>query len=378
MGARRERSIPCDRCARETEKLQQLDFRVLGCAPDPRDPGFCIISFEEPDGVAVAVAAAAGPAGSAAAPALTATQQKTAQAIVNLFETGEVQGDYGQVTLIAGDTGHLTYGRSQTTLGSGNLGRLIDRYCANPGARFGVRLAPFLGSLAAKDVALDGDVRLHNILRASADDRVMRDTQDAFFDETYWQPARRAATQLGIASPLGVAVVYDSVVHGSWLRLRKATDESSGTTAALGERAWIAEYVATRRQWLAEHQRADLRATVYRMDALQRLIDQDLWGLELPLVVRGKEISSATLDASPPGCYDGPQPGTRALALQTPLHRGLDVRLLQLGLSDEGLDVRADGVFGQASMKCVRQYQAAHELPVTGTADIALLARLVG
>ena len=30
--------------------------------------------------------------------ALTATQKKTAQAIVNIFETGKVHGEYGQVT----------------------------------------------------------------------------------------------------------------------------------------------------------------------------------------------------------------------------------------------------------------------------------------
>ena len=48
---------------------------------------------------------------------LTITQKKTAQAIINIFETGVVLGNYGQVTLIDGDTGHLTFGRSQTTLG---------------------------------------------------------------------------------------------------------------------------------------------------------------------------------------------------------------------------------------------------------------------
>ena len=52
---------------------------------------------------------------------LTKTQKRTAQAIVNIFETGRVHGDYGQVTLLAGDTGHLTYGRAQTTLASANL-----------------------------------------------------------------------------------------------------------------------------------------------------------------------------------------------------------------------------------------------------------------
>lgn len=306
---------------------------------------------------------------------LTATQARTAQAIVNVFETGAALGHYGQVTLIEGDTGHLTYGRSQTTLGSGNLHQLLERYCANPGARFGPRLARWLPRLAARDVRLDRDLKLHNLLRACADDRVMRDTQDAFFDEGYWRPALRAATRAGIGTPLGVAVVYDSAVHGSWARMAATVRGSAGTR---GERAWIADYVRARRHWLASHPRADLRATVYRMDAFQRLIDLDQWGLELPLVVRGVEVSEVTLAGTPPGCYDGPAPGSRVLAVQAgaPLPRGLDVRLLQLGLSDQGADIRADGVFGRASADQVRRYQARHRLPATGIADVALIARL--
>ncbi len=64
---------------------------------------------------------------------LTDLQKRTAQAIVNIFETGRVRGDYAKVTLIPGDPGHLTYGRSQTTLASGNLHLLINA-CAHRGA----------------------------------------------------------------------------------------------------------------------------------------------------------------------------------------------------------------------------------------------------
>lgn len=307
---------------------------------------------------------------------LTATQARTAQAIVNLFETGQVLGEYGQVTLIEGDTGHLTFGRTQTTLGSGNLHRLVESYCANAGAGFGARLEPYLPRLAATDLSLDTDGKLHNLLRASADDAVMRETQDRFFDQFYWQPALRAAQRLGITSPLGTAVVYDSHVHGSWSRLRDRTTAAVGTPGTAGERRWIDGFVATRRRWLGTAARQDLRATVYRMDAFQRLIDLGFWGLELPLVVRGAEISAATLNATPPGCYTGPALGSRALALQSPLHRGLDVRLLQLALSERGADIRADGVYGQGSLRQVRAWQQANHLPATGIADIALIASL--
>jgi chitosanase len=308
---------------------------------------------------------------------LTATQQKTAKAIVNLFETSSVLGNYGGVTVLDGDTGHLSFGRSQTTLGSGNLYQLLQRYCANPGARFGAALQPFLPRFENKDFSLDHEQHLHNILRASADDHVMRETQDVFFDQVYWQPAQRLANQRGITTPLGVAVVYDSSVQGSWKLIQDRTNAQAGSLQSLGENAWIAAYVNTRRQWLGSHTRSDLRATVYRMEVFKRLIELNAWGLELPLVVRGEEVSLATLNATPRNCFDGPQPGSRALALQSPLLSGLDVRLLQLGLSREGIDVMADGVFGQGSVTAIKTYQKNQGLPASGIADAALITRLL-
>ena len=304
---------------------------------------------------------------------LTAIQKKTAEAIVNIFETGFVLGDYGNVTLIPGDTGHLTFGRSQTTLGSGNLFILLKQYCDSPIAHFSSVLKFFLPRFEKIDLSLDSETHLHNILRASADDFTMREIQDIFFDKTYWQPAERAATQLSIFSPLGVAVVYDSTVHGSFELIRDRTNLQVGPVTNAGEQKWISAYVSIRRDWLANHPRQDLRATVYRMDAMQHLIDLNEWNLELPLLVRGEEISSVTLSASPPGCYQGPQPGSRPIELHTPLMRGLDVRLVQLGLSREGVDVKADGVFGKGSMMAVKNYQAANNLPVTGTLDPSLI-----
>jgi chitosanase len=306
---------------------------------------------------------------------LTATQARTIKAIVNIFETGEVLGDYGSVTVIAGDTGHLTFGRSQTTLGSGNLHLLLEQYCNNPGARFRRRLTLVLPQTEAGDTALDTDVKLHNVLRATADDPVMRDVQDEFFDEAYFDPSMKTAEKFGVTTPLGCAVVYDSTVHGSWARIR---DRVAGTPETRGEEVWISDYVATRREWLATHPRPDLRNTVYRMDALRRLIDLDAWGLELPLVVRGAEISLITLSGLPPKTYDGPHPGTRDLtfASSQALMRGLDARLVQLALSERGANLQADGVFGRLSSRCVADHQRAIGVPATGVADRALALAL--
>lgn len=357
-------TVLCTDCTERRSDLEHGGHHVVDCRDDPGLPGYCMLRYTRPA------------ASTVRALMMPASQAGAARAIVNIFETGAVRGQYGMVTLLPGDTGRLTYGRAQTTLGSGNLHLLIERYCTTVGARFGARLRAWLPALASRSAAADTDLKLHNILRACADDPVMRDVQDAFFDDMYWDPALRAATRMGIRSPLGVAVVYDSWVHGSWPLLRDRT-QAGGTLQQRGEHEWIQRYVRNRRDWLGAHPNALLRHTVYRMDAFQRLIDQEAWGLPLPLVVRGEEISMATLSALPPGCYDGPPPGTRELSVRSPLLRGLDVRLVQLALSDQGCDIRADGIFGNATARFVRALQRTSDLPETGVADASLVQKLI-
>lgn len=400
--------IPCSDCEDTKDRLELFGFTVQGCIDTPGRPGFCTISFDRLTDAVARIDPTGGPAAEAVGGAvstklgagalakstgiaggpigrttgsgnatITTSQAATARAIVNIFETSSVLGRYGQVTLIPGDTGRLTFGRSQTTLGSGNLHLLLAAYCANPGARFRARIAPFLSDIAAQSARVDHDLKLHNVLRASADDPVMRELQDEFFDQVYWQPAVKAAARVGIRSPLGHAVVYDSHVHGSWGPRRDEVLAQTGSVSAVGEAAWIGAYIARRRAWL-ESSRPDLRKTVYRMDSFKRLIELGLWGLPLPLVVRDIEISQASLAAAPSDCYDGPEPGSRSLAIQQPLARGLDVRLLQLGLSDRGIDIKADGVFGPGARDALKAFQAASGLPVNGIADVGLIATLVG
>ena len=124
-------------------------------------------------------------------------QKRTAQAIVNIFETGSPQGDYGKVTLLRGDPGHLTYGRSQTTLGSGNLHLLIKAYCEAPDAAFAAELDAYLDGLADRDASLDTNMTFRSLLREAGDDPVMHDVQDQFFDRVYWTPSEQAANTIG-------------------------------------------------------------------------------------------------------------------------------------------------------------------------------------
>jgi chitosanase len=215
------------------------------------------------------------------------------QGTVNVFETGSVRGDYAKVTLIRGDSGGLTYGRSQTTRNSGNLYLLLRDYCAAPGARFAEELRPYLSRMQKREAALDNDAKLKGYLRQAGEDAVMRSIQDSFFDRVYWQTAVAAAEKLGITTPLGMAVVYDSIIHGSWQKIASRTSQQVSFATA-GEKAWVKKYLQVRRAWLLSCA-MPLPNTVYRQDAFLKLIDNWNWDLDLPLTVRGCVISAKTL-----------------------------------------------------------------------------------
>jgi chitosanase len=286
-------------------------------------------------------------------------QKRTAQAIVNIFETGRAGGDYGAVTLLRNDPGHLTYGRSQTTLASGNLFLLIKGYCERTDAQADTAdaLRPFLAALAKPDLALDTNMTLREALRDAGDDPAMVDEQDRFFDRHYLNPAFRAAEARGITTALGQAVVYDSKVHGSFERIAARVGSTIGSGGD-DERAWVAKYVSARDNWLRTHGNPLLRKTVYRMEAFTQLIKDAKWELPLDLKIRGVTISPEVLGAPVPvvratavDVDDAPAP--RVLHLVTPYLRGDDVKRIQTSLKANGFQaskgLTPDGVVGQAT-----------------------------
>ena len=300
---------------------------------------------------------------------MTETQEQTAKAIVNIFETGRVAGDYSSVTVLKGDAGHLTYGRSQTTLGSGNLFLLIKSYCDLPDAQFASELRPFLSDLAARQTELDQNLGLREILRNAGADPAMRTEQDRFFDANYFNPAMREAQTRGITLPLGQTVVYDSFIQGGFARVAPFIGAPIGADG-ITEQEWVGQFVAARKKWLLGLN-PPLPSTVYRMDSFQKLIDANAWQMPLNLTVHGVVISPESLGASlavvRAAAVDPADPAPpRILYLATPNLQGDDVRAVQEALNQDGFANGPDGVYGPLTEALVRKFQAAKQLRVDG------------
>ncbi len=297
---------------------------------------------------------------------LTALQKAAAQAIINIFETGSIRGNYGDVTLLRGDTGQLTYGRSQTTLASGNLYLLIADYAARSDGAYSAAMKSYLDALEARASKLNYDMAFRGLLKDAGDDPVMHEVQDAFFDRIYWDPAMRSADALGAQSPLGAAIVYDSTVHGSWAHLRDMTRKAHGELKEIGEKDWMAAYVDTRRNWLATHPNALLHKTVYRMDAFETLLKTQNWPLALAFPIRGLVVSQEALSGADPVKVSAGGTPPRLLKLKSPPMTGADVSWLQERLARAGIEIATTGTFDAKTDQAVRAFQQNHDLKPDG------------
>lgn len=303
---------------------------------------------------------------------ITELQKKTIKAIVNIFETGSVLGNYSQVTLLQGDTGGLTYGKSQVTLNSGNLYLLIADYISQPGAQFASQFQPYINRLFRSDNSLNNDMPFRKLLQDSGKDPVMQRTQDAFFDRVFFDPAYNAARNYGITYPLGVCIVYDGFIHGSFRTMRQRT-EANWDIKKIGELLWVQRYVDTRRNWLANHNNMLLRNTVYRMDAFRDLFTTNNWNLNLPITVRGRTINANTLNVDPtsvPTTTDVVRASAESPSDLRVLRygmRGDDVRLAQECLNQIlNTKLVEDGVFGKITLVAILAFQYGYKIKIDG------------
>jgi hypothetical protein len=216
-----------------------------------------------------------------------------ALAIVNIFETGKPFGEFAALAVLNDGAG-VSFGINQFTHRSGSLAAVVERYLELDGKVGRFILEHALPNLRRSEPvvirAYSRDERFKKTLRAAAITREMRAAQVQVGFEKYLKPAADACAGSGFVLPLSLAVVYDSLTHGSYEKIRDRVSVmgagiSSRADALRFEKAWVTAYVRERDRWLASIPR--LVSTRYRTRFFLNQIMLGSWNLTLPLNVNG-------------------------------------------------------------------------------------------
>jgi chitosanase len=216
-----------------------------------------------------------------------------ALAIVHIFETSKPFGEYS-ACVVLNDGAGVSYGINQFTHRSGSLFELVKCYLEKGGKIGRAAIEESLPLLRQKSAGavgeLSGNARFKKALKAAAVTREMREAQHEIAEKRYLKPAIEAAVGSGFTLPLSLAVIYDSINHGSYARIRDRVKIARRNYASDTEfeKAWIYSYVKNRDAWLESVPR--LAVTDYRTDFFLAQIARGNWTLELPVNVHGEKL----------------------------------------------------------------------------------------
>jgi len=230
---------------------------------------------------------------------ITNDQKKAIDSILSVFETGKVPTPAAyQTCTILRDGAGISYGKHQATDNAGSLDKIVAKYIA-AGGKHADALKPYVPRLTANETAKlnpaappDWARALVSLLKEAGTDPVMQKAQDDVFDENYWLPAVNHAKAIGLTTPLGYAVVYDTCIHSGPGRVathRAAFPQKSPANGG-DEKEWVKAYVGARKAWLAGSSNALVQRTVYRMETFEGLMAVGNWSLTTPFTVRGVKI----------------------------------------------------------------------------------------
>lgn len=235
----------------------------------------------------------------------TENDKLKALAIVHIFETSRPFGDYAAVAVLNDGAG-VSYGINQFTHRSGSLAAVVEAYLKGGGKIGRDIFASALPALRRNSVsavnAFAADERFKKALQAAAVTREMKEAQNTVAFEKYLGPAMDICGERGFVTPLSLAVIYDSLTHGSWGKIEESVHPPTDRTQNF-EQAWITEYVRKRHFWLTNVSR--LKATNYRTKFFLDQIAIGNWELRLPIMVHGVRLTEAVMqDAETPGHRD--------------------------------------------------------------------------
>ena len=209
--------------------------------------------------------------------------------ITSTFENATTVLQYGYAEDI-GDGRGITAGRAGFTSATSDLLLVVRRYTLLRPDNILARYIPALEKVDGSD-STDGLDGFGAAWAKAAKDPVQRKVQDDVVDELYFEPALRLAKAAGVRTPLGQAIVWDTMIqHGDGGEdgTKVILDETVSAEGRVSgnERAWLDAFLDVRLRHL-RHMYTDSpdddSSSRSRINALRSLVSADRMTLALPL-----------------------------------------------------------------------------------------------
>jgi len=219
-----------------------------------------------------------------------AERKHRAAQITSTFENATLELQYDYVENI-GDGRGITAGRAGFTSATGDLLLIVQRYTEAKPDNVLTPYIPALEAVSGTD-SVKGLGGFTHAWAGAADDPDFRKLQDELVDELYFNPAMTMAAEVGIETPLGQAIIWDTMIQhgaggddGTWAVIED-TQKDAGSVGQ-DESAWLDAFLDARlrhllRMYPATTENADVSSTS-RVDALRSLVEGGHLALEPPL-----------------------------------------------------------------------------------------------
>lgn len=222
------------------------------------------------------------------------------KAISNVFEVGNPEPDYAYVEDLGDGRGYTVTQYGFCTYNS-EVAQVIQRYAAHmpqtPLKRFLTELPP--AKWSHQDLDEFPHIWRHEI-KAS---KFLGGACDEEADVLYFYPAIESAAAVGVTSPIGMAIFYDTLLqhgaaadHNSLPSILKRTLEEFGDIDSTSEPQFLRAFLKVRKSVLEnasnQETRKVWRASAKRVDALSSLLDDN------PNLVPPIDVANADVEAT--------------------------------------------------------------------------------
>lgn len=227
-------------------------------------------------------------------------QRRFINSVLSIFETGRLPDtkSYKTISILADGAG-FSYGKHQSTDGSGSLDMIVNEYVQNNGI-YAKEIAKHVISLSNNEStrfsslskASAGIKELADLLSKAGEDEVMQRAQDKVFETNYYIPALNQAENAGCSLAISMLVLYDTSIHSGPGRIATHRNSFSYKSPRNGgnEIEWLKHYLNARDSFLMRSSNPLVRTSAYRVRELRKLLDANNYNLVAPAVVRGVTI----------------------------------------------------------------------------------------